>query len=99
MIPFKAANGSAGTGKAWHHIVEQNQIVNSGFNSKMGHHVDNLVAIETGAGTWHSRITADYATHGKFAEIPANMSLRNWLKGKPFEVHYEWGLRVMKEMQ
>ena len=84
---FKRAHGNAQSGKEWHHIVEQNQIAKSGFDPRMVHHPDNLIQIEHGAGSWHSRIGAP--------EIPTNMSLRDWLTGKPYDVHYEWGIKVM----
>ena len=92
---FKRAHGNAQSGKAWHHIVEQNQITKSGFDPRMVHHPDNLIQIEHGAGSWHSRIGSAYQRHGEFPEIPANMSLRDWLTGKPYDVHYEWGIKVM----
>lgn len=96
---FKSAAGNAGTNKAWHHIVEQNQIANSGFNPRRIHNPYNLVKIESGfSGSWHSRITSAFATNGRYAEC-GGQSLRNWLVGKPFEVQYQWGLRVMREVK
>lgn len=76
-------------------MFKQPQISNSGFNPKMVHHPENLIQIESGAGSWHSRINAAYQTYGRFPGIPSNMSLRQWLTGKPFEIHYEWGMKVM----
>lgn len=42
----------------------------------MVHHPENLIQIESGLGSWHSRINSAYQTYGKFPEIPSNMSLR-----------------------
>ena len=49
--------GSAGEGNAWHHIVEQSQIKNSGFEPQMVHNTNNLIAIPHGKGSVHAQIT------------------------------------------
>ncbi|TVQ45636.1 MAG: hypothetical protein EA362_08710 [Saprospirales bacterium] len=96
---FKNAHGPAGQGKHWHHIVEQNAITTSGFPAKSIHHPNNLVKISGGySGSWHSEITTAFSTAGRYAHTNG-LSLREWLKGKPFEVHYEWGLKVMREVR
>lgn len=63
----------------------------------MIHHPDNLIKIENGAGSWHSRINSAYQTYNRFPEIPPNISLRQWLRGRSFETQYEWGMRVLNE--
>ena len=96
---FKNAHGSAGQGKHWHHIVENQAINTSGFPAKSIHHPNNLVKISGGySGSWHSEITKAFSQPGRYNHTNGK-SLREWLKGKPFEVHYEWGLKVMREVR
>jgi hypothetical protein len=89
---FKSVYGEAGTGKAWHHIVEQNTIENCNFVAQRVHNAGNLVKMDA---EWNTRINAAYQTYGYFTEIPANTSLRQWLRTQDFNTHYEWGLKVM----
>lgn len=53
----KKVLGSAGKGNARHHIVEQSQIKNSGFEPQMVHNTNNLIAIPHGKGSVHAQIT------------------------------------------
>jgi hypothetical protein len=100
---FIDAHGVAGPNKHWHHIVEQETATILGRNPKLIHHPKNLARIDGGfTQSLHSKINSLYTTHGAFPNVPANMSLRNWLRtqtNKSWEWHYEWGLKVMREAQ
>ena len=90
---FKSAYGPAGTGKAWHHLVEQNTADSGLFVAKKVHHPDNLIPIKTEFNTFLNGL---YSRNGQFPEL-GGLSLRNWLKTQPFEKHMEWGLKVYNE--
>ena len=83
--------GSAGTGKHWHHIVEQSQIQKSGFTSEQVNNTSNVIAVDSGV---HSQITGHYNST-KF-DFTSGLSVRNWLAGQPFEVQFEYGMKVLQ---
>ena len=91
---FKKVYGNAGTGKAWYHIVEQSTIESCGFSPERVQNPGNLIKIVVRYASWYSRINKAFSTKGKY--FP-DMPLREYLKGKSFETHYEWGLKVMRE--
>lgn len=55
---FKSAQGVAGSGKAWHRIVEQNKV--GQFSASQIHNTKNLVVVEAGASSVHARTTGYY---------------------------------------
>jgi len=89
---FKRVFGKAGEGKEWHHIVEQSQIGKSGFDPKMIHNMDNMIALDR---NMHRRVTAIYNSVLNDTE---GMTLRNWLAGQSFEVQYRRGIEVLKSI-
>ena len=85
---FKKANGPAGPGKEWHHIVEQSQIAKSGFSPKQIHNKNNMVAIDKDV---HGKITGYYNSKQWFTD---NLSVRNWLAGQSFDFQYNYGMMI-----
>lgn len=84
--------GSAGAGRAWHHIVEQCQIVKSGFSDLWVQNSNNVINI---SNQIHSKISAYYSS------IPPEgftngLRFRDWLAGQSFEVQYEWGVKILR---
>ena len=89
----KSALGSAGSNKAWHHIVEQNQISGSGFSATNIHNTKNLISIPSGySGSVHSQITGHYASIQPYTN---GMTVRQWLAGQSFQVQFEYGLQQL----
>ena len=86
---FKKANGPAGPGKEWHHIVEQSQIEKSGFSPKRIHNMNNMVAIDKEV---HRKISNFYTSN----YLETGMRTRNWLAGQSFETQYKFGLEVLR---
>ena len=82
--------GPAGPGRHWHHIVEQSQILRSGFCQTIIHNVNNIVNLTT---KQHQFVT------GQFNRFNHNlgMTLRDWLTGQPFDVQFEEGMRIVEE--
>lgn len=56
---FKAAQGNAGLGMEWHHIVEQSQTHKSGFMPEDIHSTENIISIDAAT---HRKISAYYSS-------------------------------------
>jgi hypothetical protein len=94
---LKKALGSSGTGKVWHHIVEQCQggCARSSFASQMINNTKNVVSIPS---VVNSRLAAIYNSN----KLPFTQgkSLRDWLNGKSFKEQYEYGKKLLdREMK
>lgn len=89
---FKRAQGVAGPGKAWHHIVEQHSHNVSQFGPKKIHHTDNMMKLSHGPGSIHSKITGYYNS-----KIPGtDMLVRDYVKTLTYEEQYSFGLEVLE---
>jgi hypothetical protein len=83
--------GPAGDGYQYHHIVEEG--VNDGIiPAGQLQNTDNIIRIPT---LLHEEISAVY---GRAAPDAPTMSLRQWLKGQPYQTQYDWGLKIMREL-
>ena len=87
---FKKAQGSAGVGKEWHHIVEQSQIAKSGFAPQQIHNTNNIIAINADV---HRMISGYYSSKQIFTN---GLTVRNWLAGQSFEAQTQFGKHVIK---
>jgi hypothetical protein len=74
----------------WHHIVEQSQA--SQFGQRPIQSVENIVAIPIEA---HQRLNAYYSSKQKIS-VPD--TVREWLRGQPFEKQYEFGMEQLKRV-
>lgn len=90
---FKQAQGSAGEGMQWHHIVEQSQIQKSGFTPESIHNTGNMIPIDTAT---HGKISGYYSSKQPFTN---GMTVRNWLANQDFNAQYEFGLTIIKMFQ
>ena len=87
---YKRANGSAGHGMEWHHIVEQCQIGGSGFDSSWINNNGNIIPLDKNL---HRAISNHYSGN----ILGTGMTVREWLKGKSFIEQYEYGLGIILE--
>ena len=87
---LKRTLGSAGSGKQWHHIVEQCQIGKSGFSKYWIQNSNNVINISNSV---HTKVSAYYSSIQSFTN---GMTFRNWLAGQSFKTQYEWGIRVLR---
>ncbi len=83
--------GSPGSGNHWHHIVEQCQIVKSGFSEFTIHATNNIYAVNADI---HAKITGYYGSIQSFTD---GMKVRDWLAGQSFEAQYQFGINVLKQ--
>ena len=90
---FKSAQGSAGEGYQWHHIVEQCQIKKSNFSANDIHNTHNIIRIDNST---HGKISGHYSSKTDYTN---GMTVRDWLAGKPYQVQYEYGMSVINKMK
>ena len=91
---FEAAKkflGSPGSGRQWHHIVEQSQISKSGFAANKINSLGNLISVPTKI---HQQISAHYSSKLAFT---GGKTVRDWLAGQSFQKQYEYGLKILKQ--
>jgi len=86
---FKSAQGSAGLGRQWHHIVEQNQIDKSGFAPEQIHNTGNIISLDA---TTHRVISGYYSSIRPFTN---GLTVRDWLTGQSFEFQYQFGINII----
>lgn len=90
---FKKANGPAGEGMAWHHIVEQHGDNLANFGAEAIHNTNNLIRLPHGKGSIHANISGFYSSKPPFAE---GMTVRKWLSSKSFQEQYKYGIETLK---
>nr|WP_249347194.1 hypothetical protein [Corallococcus exiguus] len=88
---FKKAMGPAGSGKQWHHIVEQTPGNVQRFGPEAIHNTENVIAVEARI---HERISAYYSSRQRFS---GTGTVREWLRGQSCAQQREFGLQMLKE--
>ena len=91
---FKSVFGSAGGGKAWHHIVEQTPGNIQKFGARSLQNTDNLIKLPHGPGTIHEKISAFYSSKQKFTN---GLTVREWLSTQTFQEQYDFGIKTLKD--
>jgi len=87
--------GSAGEGKAWHHIVEQSQVGKNGITAEDVNNVNNVIAIPHGKGTVHAEISGHYSSKPNFTN---GLTVREWLaQNMNFEEQFKYGMDYLKQ--
>ncbi len=95
---FKRAFGSAGSGKAWHHIVEQTPANVARFGSGAINNTANLARIPHGAGSVHAKLSGLYSSIRPDITGSATLRVRDWLSGQSFQVQYSFGQRALQNV-
>lgn len=91
---FKRANGTAGEGMAWHHIVEQNPSNYLRFGPYKLHNTKNLIKVPHGKGTIHAQISGYYSSIQPFT---GGQTVRKWLSTKSYEEQFQFGIETLKK--
>lgn len=91
---FKYAQGSAGPGMHWHHIVEQTPGNIARFGENSIHTSDNLVRMEAGA---HQAISAFYSSTRFDVTGTRELTVRGWLSSQSFEAQMEFGRKILRD--
>lgn len=90
---FKKANGKAGEGYNWHHIVEQTPANIKRFGAKRIHNANNLIKIPGGKGSIHAKISGYYSSKQPFTY---GKTVRQWLSTKSYTEQYNFGLKLLR---
>jgi len=88
---FKRAQGPAGPGMHWHHVVEQTPGNLGRFGAETVHNTGNLVRVDAAT---HGRISAYYSSKQRFT---GDMTVREWLSTKSFQEQAEFGAQTMRK--
>lgn len=91
---FKRTYGAAGTGQAWHHIVEQTTSNIAKFGPRKIHNTNNLMRVMHGAGTIHSKVSAFYSSIQPFSN---GQTVRKWLSSQSYQQQYNFGIKTLKQ--
>ncbi len=91
---FKRAEGVAGEGQAWHHIVEQTPSNVERFGAEAIHNTENLATLPHGAGTIHNQISGYYSSIRSFTE---GQTVRQWLSTQSFADQAAFGRNVLQQ--
>lgn len=82
--------GPAGSGKQWHHIVEQTPGNVQRFGAESIHNTENVIAVDARI---HERLSAYYSSKQPFA---GTGTVREWLRGQSYAQQREFGIRQLK---
>jgi len=92
---FKRAMGPAGTGKEWHHIVEQTPGNVKRFGAQALQNTENIVPMDKGI---HTRISSFYSSIRR--DITGSpLTVRKWLSAQSYEAQREFGLLAIKNIR
>ena len=89
---FKKAEGAAGDGMAWHHIVEQNADNIAKFGAEKIHNTKNLIKLPHGKGSIHAKVS------GYYSSIYQNtgMRVRDYVNTLSYDEQYKFGIEILK---
>jgi hypothetical protein len=93
---FKSANGPAGTGKAWHHIVEQTPGNAKRFGGEALHNTENIIALDKAL---HDKVSAFYSRIRSSVTKSTRLTVRQWLGTQSYEAQREFDLLAMENIR
>jgi hypothetical protein len=91
---FKRAQGPAGPGMHWHHVVEQTPGNLGRFGAETVHNTGNLIRVEAGT---HGKISGFYLSTQEQVTGSSSLTVRQWLSAQSFEKQQEFGTQVLKQ--
>uniref|UniRef100_UPI0030B80C9E SitA5 family polymorphic toxin n=1 Tax=Corallococcus exiguus TaxID=83462 RepID=UPI0030B80C9E len=89
---FKKAQGPAGPGKEWHHIVEQTPGNVQRFGPQALHNTENVIPLDKGL---HARVSQLYSSIRRNLTGSGGLTVRQWLSTRPYEAQRDFGLRAI----
>jgi hypothetical protein len=90
---FKRANGPAGDGKVWHHIVEQHKDNVASFGPGALHNRRNVIRLDYEI---HLKVNGHYST--KSLAFTEGKTVREWLKPQSYEKQRKYGLVHLRKL-
>ncbi|RKG87020.1 hypothetical protein D7W82_14875 [Corallococcus sp. CA049B] len=88
---FKKAMGPAGSGKQWHHIVEQTPGNAQRFGLDALHNTENVIAIDE---QLHKLVSSYYSSR---QTVSGGQIVREWLRTQSYEQQRAFGLQTLKD--
>jgi hypothetical protein len=89
---FKKANGPAGEGKVWHHIVEQHKDNVAKFGPESLHSRRNVIRLDY---ELHLKVNGHYSSKQNFS---GDKIVREWLKPQDYKAQREFGLNYLRRL-
>jgi RHS repeat-associated protein len=93
---FKRAEGEAGEGQAWHHVVGQTSSNVKRFGAETIQNTENLVKLPHGPGTIHNQISGFYSSKQPFT---GGQTVRQWLSKQSFGDQAAFGRSVIQQFK
>jgi len=91
---FKRVMGSAGSGYAWLHIVEQTPANLAKFGPDRIHNTANLIRLPHGKGSIHAKVSGYYSSKQFFTQ---GKTVREWLSQYDYEFQYQFGINTLEK--
>ncbi|MCB9432689.1 MAG: PKD domain-containing protein [Ardenticatenaceae bacterium] len=92
---FKNAQGAAGEGESWHHIVGQNARNLARFGADRIHNTNNLIRLPDRAGEIHRQVTGYYNSIVPDITGSTTLRVREWLELQSFEYQWQFGIDTL----
>ncbi|WNG58030.1 hypothetical protein F0U59_27210 [Archangium gephyra] len=93
---FKSAMGKAGSGKEWHHIVEQTKGNVKRFGDNALQNTENIIALDK---TLHTDVSRLYSSIRYDITGSSTLTVRKWLSSQSYEAQRAFGLLAIKNVQ
>ena len=93
---FKKAMGPAGTGKEWHHIIEQTPGNLRRFGPQALHNTENVIPLDKAL---HTDISALYSSIRPFLTQSYTQTVRQWLSTPSHNAQREFGLLAIENVK
>lgn len=95
---FKYAQGSAGAGMAWHHIVTQTSTNILRFGANAIHNTVNLIKLPQGPGSLHQQISNLYNSINPAITGSTTLRVYQWLQTQPYEEQWRFGIEIINRL-
>ncbi|WP_200883664.1 hypothetical protein [Archangium violaceum] len=93
---FKSAMGTAGSGKEWHHLVEQTKGNVKRFGDNALQNTENIIALDK---TLHTNVSRLYSSIRYDIAGSSTLTVRGWLSSQSYEAQRAFGLLAIKNVQ
>jgi hypothetical protein len=93
---FKSAMGSAGTGREWHHLVEQTRGNVKRFGAEAIHNTENVIPLDKAL---HEEVSAFYSSIQWTATKSTKLTVRQWLSTQSYEAQREFALLAIENIK
>ncbi|RKG74318.1 SitA5 family polymorphic toxin [Corallococcus terminator] len=92
---FKKAQGPAGKGQEWHHIVEQTPGNVNRFGAQSVHNTENIIRLDKGV---HTRVSSFFSSIQRDVTGSATLTVRQWLSTQSYAAQREFGLLAIERV-